>query len=94
MWADGFNDTYKYIEERGGFVLVSPDDHETQKEFADSRGWNFDTATPDNNNFIKDMGYISEKDGKTYYQPGLSVFEKSPDGKIRRVSKDWFGPNR
>jgi predicted dithiol-disulfide oxidoreductase (DUF899 family) len=92
MWADGFNDTYNYIQEKGAFVLVSPDDHDTQKEFADSRGWKFDTATPDNNDFIKDMGYTSEKDGKTYYQPGVSVFEKNDDGKIKRISKDWFGP--
>lgn len=92
MWADGFNDTYKYIEKKGAFVLISPDDHETQREFADSRGWKFDTATPDNNDFSKDMGYAQEKEGKTYYHPGLSVFEKSPDGKIKRISKDYFGP--
>lgn len=92
MWADGFNDTYKYIEKKGAFVLISPDDHDTQKEFADSRGWKFEMATPDDNDFIKDMGYTSEKDGKTYYEPGMSVFEKTGDGKIKRVSKDWFGP--
>jgi predicted dithiol-disulfide oxidoreductase (DUF899 family) len=92
MWADGFNDTYKYIQKKAAFVLVSPDDHETQKEFADSRGWKFETATPDNNDFIKYMGYTSEKDGKTYYQPGMSVFERSDDGSIKRISKDWFGP--
>ncbi len=92
MWADGFNDTYKYIQEKAAFVLISPDNNETQKEFADSRGWKFDTATPDNNDFIKDMGYTSEKDGKIYYQPGMSVFEKTDDGSIKRVSKEWFGP--
>lgn len=92
MWADGFNDTYKYIEKKGAFVLISPDDHKTQREFADSRGWKFDTATPDNNDFTKDMGYANDHEGETYYHPGLSVFEKTPDGKIKRVSKDFFGP--
>lgn len=92
MWADGFNDTFEYIQEKGAFVLISPDDHETQKEFAASRGWEFVTATPDNNDFIKDMGYSNEEDGKTYYHPGVSVFEKTSDGKVKRVSKDWFGP--
>ena len=92
MWADVFNDTYKYILEKGAFVLVSPDDHETQKKFADSRGWKFETATPGNNTFISDMGFANEQEGKTYYLPGVSVFEKSSDGKIKRVSKDWFGP--
>lgn len=24
MWADGFNDTYKYIQKKGAFVLISP----------------------------------------------------------------------
>ncbi|MCB0725768.1 MAG: DUF899 family protein [Ignavibacteriae bacterium] len=93
MWADGFNDTYKYIQKKGAFVLISPDDHDTQKEFADSRGWTFMTATPDNNEFIRDMGYSMEQDGETYYLPGLSVFEKSNDGKIKRVTKEWFGPS-
>ena len=92
MWADGFNDTYKYIQEKGAFVLVSPDDHDTQTEFAKSRGWEFVTATPDNNTFISDMGFANEEDGKTYYHPGVSVFEKTSDGKIKRVIKDWFGP--
>ena len=93
MWADGFKDTYKYIQKKGAFVLISPDDHDTQKKFADSRGWTFMTATPDNNEFIRDMGYSMEQDGETYYLPGLSVFEKSNDGKIKRVTKEWFGPS-
>ena len=92
MWADGFNDTYKYIEKKGAFVLISPDDPQTQKEFADSRGWKFDTAVPESSEFTKDMDYANDHEGKTYYHPGLSVFEKTPDGKIKRISKDYFGP--
>ena len=38
------------------------------------------------------MGYDFIKDGKHNYWPGVSVFEKSADGTIRRVAKDFFGP--
>ena len=88
MWADGFNGIFPHIEKRTAFVLISPDAHEIQKEFADSRGWKFKMYSGKENSFIKDMGYWNEKDG---YWPGASVFHKE-DGKIKRISKTFFGP--
>lgn len=92
MWADGFKDTYKEIEKKVPFVLVSPDSPEVHKKFAESHGWNYPTYSAEGTDFIFDMGYDFIKDGKHNYWPGVSVFEKSVDGKIRRVAKDYFGP--
>lgn len=89
MWADGFKDTYKKIQEKGSFFLVSPDSPQIHKEFKDSRGWKYNSVSSEGNTFTKDVGYYVE--GKGYW-PGVSVFEKSDDGKIKRVSKDFFGP--
>ncbi|MBK8981669.1 MAG: DUF899 family protein [Ignavibacteria bacterium] len=92
MWADGFKDTYKEIEKKASFVLVSPDSPEVHKQFADSRGWNYKTYSAAGTEFIFDMGYEIRKDDKKYYWPGVSVFEKKEDGSIVRVAKDEFGP--
>lgn len=92
MWADGFKDTYKEIQKKAPFVLVSPDPPDVHKQFAESRGWNYPTYSADGSDFIFDMGFAFVKDGKKNYWPGVSVFEKTKDGKIKRVSKDIFGP--
>jgi predicted dithiol-disulfide oxidoreductase (DUF899 family) len=91
MWADGFNGMYKYLEERGkaGFVLMAGDDIETHKKFKDSRGWTFQSCSAKENDFSKEMGFQNEKGG---IEPGLSVLEKTDDGKIRRINQDFFGP--
>ena len=92
MWADGFKDTYKEIEKKAPFVLVSPDKPEVQKKFAESRGWDYKTFSAAGTDFIFDMGYDFIEDGKHNYWPGVSVFEKKEDGSMRRVAKDYFGP--
>lgn len=92
MWADGFKDTYKEIEKKASFVLVSPDKPEVHKEFAEAHGWNYRSYSANGTDFIFDMGYDFIKEGKHNYWPGVSVFEKDDNGKIRRVAKDYFGP--
>lgn len=89
LWADGFSGEAYYIEKKAAFVLVSPDTPEVQKEFAASRGWKFRTYSAASTTFIADMGYYTEAEG---YWPGVSVFHKDAEGKITRVSKDYFGP--
>ena len=87
MWADGFNGLLSHLEDRTSFVVSSPDEPETQKEFAISRGWKFQMVSTRGTSFAKDMGF--EKDGMP--QPGVSVFYKDDD-KIIRVGRDDFGP--
>lgn len=91
MWADGFNGMYKYLEGRGksGFVLMADDDLETLRKFKESRGWTFQSYSARENDFSKEMGY---QNAKGDIEPGLTVLEKTNDGKIRRINQDWFGP--
>lgn len=89
LWADGFNGTQYFTEKSAGFVVVSPDEPEIQKDFALSRGWKFRMYSGHDSPFIKDMGYQTEKGD---YWPGVSVFHKDENGKISRVAKDFFGP--
>lgn len=88
MWADGFNGLLPHLENRAAFVLTSPDKPEAQKEFVQSRGWNFPVYSTAGTSFIADMGFDDEKEG---LMPGVSVFTKEGD-KIYRVSRAEFGP--
>lgn len=91
-WADGFNGVVPHLEDRAAFVVVSPDSPDVQRTFAASRDWRFRMASSAGSTFTADMGYSSEKDGKTWYMPGYSTFRRDPDGSIRRVGRDFFGP--
>jgi len=88
LWADGFNGFLGHFENRAGFAVVSPDDWRVQREFADSRGWEFRMLSARGSSFTKDMGF-ENAEGKP--QPGFSTFEKK-NGKIFRAASDWFGP--
>lgn len=89
LWADGFSGVNYFIEKKAAFVLVSPDAPDVQKEFAESRGWKFRTYSAMGSSFTKDMGFLTEKND---YWPGVSVFHKGANGKLKRVSMDIFGP--
>lgn len=88
MWADGFNGVLDHLKDRAAFVVVSPDSPQTQKAFATSREWKFKMLSAKGSSFNKDMGFESKDEA----QPGVSVFQKTRDGKILRVAKDEFGP--
>lgn len=87
MWADGFNGLLPHLNDRSAFVVSSPDEPSNQKEFAISRGWNFQMVSTIGTSLAKDMGF--EKNGLP--QPGVSVFHKE-DSQIIRVGRDNFGP--
>ncbi len=87
LWADGFSGVIDHLSNRASFVISSPDNPSTQKEFADSRGWRFKMVSHDGTSFAEDMGY---KMGEGY-MPGVSVFKKE-NGKVMRVSDTQFGP--
>jgi len=87
MWADGFNGVLPHLENRAAFVVSSPDDPETQRAFAASRGWRFRMVSHQGTNFAADMGYRGAKG----WLPGVSVFRRD-GGKIYRISDTEFGP--
>jgi predicted dithiol-disulfide oxidoreductase (DUF899 family) len=88
MWADGFNGVYHYLAHKAPFVLASPDSPEVQTTLAEERNWKFPMISTQNNTFKQDLGFFI--DGQVY--PGVSVFSKTPDGKIHLVANDFFGP--
>jgi len=89
MWADGFTGLLPHLESRAAFAVTSPDLPEAQKEFVQSRGWNFPVYSTQGTSFVADMGFDDEKEG---LMPGVSVFTKETDGKMYRVSRAEFGP--
>jgi len=89
LWADGLNGVLPHLEDRAAFVVCSPDSPETQQQFAQSRGWKFRMVSGHGSNFTQDMGFRSEEGG---WEPGVSTFQRSSDGKIVRVAHAPFGP--
>ncbi len=89
MWADAFNGTFENIQKKGAFVFITADPVDSFKELKESKGWKFRAVSCHGTTFAKDTDFYF--DGKGNY-PGISVFEKLEDGKIKRLSKDYFGP--
>lgn len=87
LWADGFNGILGHLESRAAFVVSTPDSIETQREFAQSRGWKFRMVSTAGSSFPRDMGYENDKG----VRPGVSVFVKSGND-ILRASDAEFGP--
>lgn len=92
LWADGFNGVLPHLEDRAAFIVVSPDEPESQQKFAESRNWSFAMYSGKDSAFTEEMGYSYTKHGVTYQLPGLSTFYKTDDGKIVRTGADGFGP--
>jgi predicted dithiol-disulfide oxidoreductase (DUF899 family) len=89
MWADGFNGVLPHLENRAAFAVVSPNSPESQKKFAQGRGWEFRMLSAEGSEFTRRAGYETEESGAL---PGVSAFRKDDDGTIRRVGHSPFGP--
>lgn len=95
LWADGFESLYSYIEDgvpggqtKAAFVVVSPDDPETQYEVADDRAWSFRMLSSKGTSLFKDLGFADDK-GNPW--PGVSILKRD-GGSLKRVARDFFGP--
>jgi predicted dithiol-disulfide oxidoreductase (DUF899 family) len=89
LWGDGFNGVLEHLESRAAFVVVSPDDMETQKKFAESRGWGFKMLSSRGTSFCRDIGFeLADK----RHLPGVSTYYKDKNGAIFLVAKAEFGP--
>jgi predicted dithiol-disulfide oxidoreductase (DUF899 family) len=94
LWADGFNGLVDHLENRAGFVVSSPDAPESQRKFAETRGWRFRMISHADTNFAEEMGYktaATADNNDSPWQPGVSVFKKGRGG-IIRVSDASLGP--
>jgi predicted dithiol-disulfide oxidoreductase (DUF899 family) len=87
LWADGFNGFLPHLEAAMAVVLLSKDDPETQRRFANSRGWRFTLASHGGGDYMKDQSTSPDYAN----MPGAVVYLKR-DGKIYRKNSTSFGP--
>jgi predicted dithiol-disulfide oxidoreductase (DUF899 family) len=87
LWADGFNGLLPHLESAMSVVLVSKDDPETQRRFANSRGWRFRLASHGGDAYITEQ---AAQEG-TQNMPGAVVYERE-ESKILRKNASVFGP--
>ena len=87
LWADGFNGFLPHLEAAMSVVLVSKDDPETQRRFANSRGWRFRLASHGGGNYIKEQTCMEGADN----MPGAVVYEREGET-IYRKNACVFGP--
>ena len=87
LWADGFNGILGHLESVFSVVLLSRDPPETQRRFANLRGWRFRLASHGGGDYIREQSVMSCEDN----MPGAVIYEKV-DGKIYRKNGSVFGP--
>lgn len=87
LWADGFNGFVPHLESTMGLVLVSKDDPELQRQFANSRGWRFRLASHGGGDYIHEQTAMDGADN----MPGAVAYQREDD-KIYRKNACVFGP--
>ena len=87
LWADGFNGLLPHLESALAVVLLSKDQPETQRRFANARGWRFQLASHGGGKYIREQSVM---DGDDNY-PGAVVYERDADT-ILRKNACVFGP--
>lgn len=89
LWADGFTGFTKHLENRAAFVVISKDPFDIQRDFYQSREWNFKMYSSHESTFNRDMKFEKENGGQ---MPGVSAFYKDDSGRIYRMAYTYFGP--
>ncbi len=87
LWADGLNGFLPHLESSMAVVLVSKDSPETQRTFANSRGWRFRLASHGGGDYASEQTVL---EGSTN-MPGAVVYERL-GGEIVRKNGVVFGP--
>ena len=87
LWADGVNGFLPHLESAMAVVLLSKDDPETQRRFANARGWRFRLASHGGGAYISEQTVMAGHDNA----PGAVVYEKK-DGKLIGKNAVVFGP--
>ena len=87
LWADGISPFLPHLESTLSVALLSKDDPETQRRFANSRNWRFRMASHGGADYITEQT-VTEGEGNA---PGVVCYGLR-DGKIYRRSASPFGP--
>ena len=88
LWGDNYNGLVKPLNDRASFVVASPDSPEVQKEFAESRGWNFKMVSHRNNDWADETG-VSHSEG---INPAVASYIKDENDQVYLVALSGFGP--
>ena len=62
LWADGFNGLLPHLESALAVALLSKDAPETQRRFANARGWRFQLASHGGGNYIREQSVMGGDD--------------------------------
>lgn len=87
LWADGFNGFLPHLENATAFVVVSKDNPETQRLFANSRNWRFRMASHGGGAYIKEQSAVPGENN----MPGLATYIRKGE-KVFRLNGSAFGP--
>lgn len=87
LWADGFNGLLSHLESAMAVVLVSRDEPELQRRFANSRDWRFQLASHGGGNYIQEQSVVSGAAN----MPGAVIYERQGE-QIYRKNACVFGP--
>jgi len=87
LWADGLNPFVPHLESALSVVLLSKDEPELQRRFANSRGWRFRIVSHGGGDYIKEQTVMEGSDN----MPGAVVYELEGNA-IYRKSSAVFGP--
>lgn len=87
LWADGIDAFLPHLESFSSVVLFSKDNPESQRQFANSRGWRFRMVSHAGTAYSLEQSVISGKEN----MPGVVVYQKQGD-KIFKKNSSVFGP--
>lgn len=87
LWADGLNAFLPHLEGFFAVVLLSKDSPETQRTFANARGWRFRMASHGGGEYIREQSVVPEMDN----MPGIVCYERQGD-EIVKLNSAVFGP--
>lgn len=87
VWGDGISPFLPHLESAVSVVMVSKDDPELQRRFANSRGWRFRMASHGGGAYIQEQSAVA---GQNNY-PGVVGYERDGDT-IYRTNASAFGP--
>jgi predicted dithiol-disulfide oxidoreductase (DUF899 family) len=87
LWADGLNAFLPHLESEFAVVLLSKDPPETQRAFANSRGWRFRLASHGGGEYISEQSVCEGESN----MPGMVCYRRDGD-QIIRLNAAIFGP--
>jgi predicted dithiol-disulfide oxidoreductase (DUF899 family) len=91
LWADGLNGFIPHLESEYSVVLLSKDDPEIQRRFANSRGWRFRMASHGGGEYLREQTVAPKNSENGLNYPGLVCYVRK-NGKIYRKNATEFGP--